>query len=222
MAEKEPSMDEILNSIRTILAEGEADASDSDVKGESKDVQETLQTVNAEPAVEEIVSEPEVMPEEENISVVRNVAVEPEKQDFAEEAQQSGGEDEETVEVTEDMIVSRKETVVQNDVGVAFVEEEKVLPKENNMTAYFNEKNDELISAATQASAAASLAQLTQMFSAQKAPSAPIQGSGMTLEFLVAELIKPYLKEWLDKNLPAIVDEAVKREIARIVDRSIR
>ena len=45
---------------------------------------------------------------------------------------------------------------------------------------------------------------------------------GVTLDALVSELIKPYLKAWLDQNLPAIVDEAVQKEIARLVERSIR
>ncbi|QLC21335.1 DUF2497 domain-containing protein [Parasphingopyxis sp. CP4] len=36
------------------------------------------------------------------------------------------------------------------------------------------------------------------------------------LEGLVREMLRPMLKEWLDDNLPAIVEEMVAREIARI------
>lgn len=37
-----------------------------------------------------------------------------------------------------------------------------------------------------------------------------------TLEGLVRELLKPMLKDWLDANLPAIVERVVAQEVARI------
>jgi cell pole-organizing protein PopZ len=40
---------------------------------------------------------------------------------------------------------------------------------------------------------------------------------GSTLEDLVIELLKPELSEWLNKNLPTIVKEAVEREIKKLV-----
>lgn len=40
-----------------------------------------------------------------------------------------------------------------------------------------------------------------------------------TLEGLVRELIKPMLREWLDANLPQIVEAMVAREITRITGR---
>lgn len=42
-----------------------------------------------------------------------------------------------------------------------------------------------------------------------------------TLEGLVREMLRPMLKEWLDGNLPAIVERIVAKEVARITDRSI-
>ncbi len=41
-------------------------------------------------------------------------------------------------------------------------------------------------------------------------------GGDKTIEGLVKELLRPMLKEWLDANLPAIVDKHVEREVARI------
>jgi cell pole-organizing protein PopZ len=40
-----------------------------------------------------------------------------------------------------------------------------------------------------------------------------------TLEGLVRELLKPMLQEWLDENLPRIVEGMVAREISRITGR---
>lgn len=36
------------------------------------------------------------------------------------------------------------------------------------------------------------------------------------LEGLVREMLRPLLKDWIDQNLPALVEEMVAREIARI------
>ena len=41
-------------------------------------------------------------------------------------------------------------------------------------------------------------------------------GSDNTLEGLVREMLKPMMKEWLDANLPKIVDEKVEAEVQRI------
>jgi len=41
------------------------------------------------------------------------------------------------------------------------------------------------------------------------------------LEALVREMLKPMLKDWLDEHLPAIVEELVSREVARITGRSL-
>ena len=41
------------------------------------------------------------------------------------------------------------------------------------------------------------------------------------LEDMVRDMLKPILKQWLDDNLPAMVDEHVKREISRITGRPV-
>jgi hypothetical protein len=42
---------------------------------------------------------------------------------------------------------------------------------------------------------------------------------GQTLEGIVRELLRPMLKQWLDDNLPTIVEEKVQAEIERIARR---
>lgn len=41
-------------------------------------------------------------------------------------------------------------------------------------------------------------------------------GSGQTIEGMMRDLMRPMLKEWLDENLPSLVERVVEREIARI------
>jgi len=47
----------------------------------------------------------------------------------------------------------------------------------------------------------------------------PEDGASNTLEGLVREMLRPMLKEWLDTHLPEIVEVMVKREIDRITGR---
>lgn len=47
----------------------------------------------------------------------------------------------------------------------------------------------------------------------------PDEAGSDTLEGLVREMLRPMLREWLDSNLPGIVETMVAKEIARISDR---
>jgi len=55
----------------------------------------------------------------------------------------------------------------------------------------------------------------------QIAATAPPQPQGNPLEEMLREMLKPVLKQWLDENLPRIVDEHVKREISRITGKPL-
>ncbi|GIU68092.1 DUF2497 domain-containing protein [Candidatus Phycosocius spiralis] len=58
---------------------------------------------------------------------------------------------------------------------------------------------------------------------AKLAPNTTLPGvflTGNTVEAMVGELLKPLLREWLDANLPRIVAEKVEAEVARIARRS--
>ena len=39
---------------------------------------------------------------------------------------------------------------------------------------------------------------------------------GMTVESMIRDMLRPMLKEWLDENLPSLVESMVEKEIARI------
>lgn len=49
----------------------------------------------------------------------------------------------------------------------------------------------------------------------------PDDAPSNTLEGLVQDMLRPMLKEWLDANLPQIVEGVVAKEVARISGRSI-
>jgi cell pole-organizing protein PopZ len=55
----------------------------------------------------------------------------------------------------------------------------------------------------------------------QAAAAAPPLPTINPLEQMVRDMLRPMLKDWLDQNLPAIVDEHVKREIGRITGQGL-
>jgi cell pole-organizing protein PopZ len=47
----------------------------------------------------------------------------------------------------------------------------------------------------------------------------PESNSDGTLEGLVREMLRPMLREWIDANLPHMVEDMVAREIAKIMNQ---
>jgi cell pole-organizing protein PopZ len=72
---------------------------------------------------------------------------------------------------------------------------------------------DRLISGGTEDKAASHFGKLSQ--------SVAMPAYGRTLEDVVAELLKPLLKDWLDEHLPGIVEEKVQAEVDRISRRRV-
>jgi hypothetical protein len=72
-------------------------------------------------------------------------------------------------------------------------------------------RQEPLVSREAASAAASAFGQL----SAAVAPP-PRQSQSPTLEDLAREMLAPMLREWLDKNLPAIVQAAVRDEVERI------
>ena len=44
---------------------------------------------------------------------------------------------------------------------------------------------------------------------------------GPSLEDVIRDEMRPLLKQWLDHNLPPIVERLVRAEIERVVDRAV-
>ena len=70
-----------------------------------------------------------------------------------------------------------------------------------------------LVSPATAAVASQSLSALSNLAVRDYA------GADNTLEALVREMLKPMLADWLDANLPGLVERVVTREVERITRR---
>ncbi len=75
--------------------------------------------------------------------------------------------------------------------------------------------NDGLVGATASATAASAFAGLSSAVRRPE-PEEPSTGGGPTIDELTRQLLRPMLKEWLDANLPGIVEAQVRKEVERI------
>lgn len=222
--QNEPSMEAILASIRSILAEDEEETpKTSEEKPESA---ENSPSVQPEEAEQESDSKPE------DQSVPSPLAEETVDAVFEEEAQQEEAvaqQEEGVFDLTADMIVTEPKEEETNDNLVTEEEDftpEPVIPqepmKEETLTDLIKEttgksfEESQLLAEPTIMAATESLSHLRDIAAERQLN---LGNGALTIEAIVRETIKPYLKEWLDTNLPEIVERVVRKEVAHIMDR---
>ncbi|WP_404403880.1 DUF2497 domain-containing protein [Pelagibacterium halotolerans] len=72
---------------------------------------------------------------------------------------------------------------------------------------------DELLEPATQAAVRSAFSKLN---TPKLTPDMALGASGLTIEAMIREMLRPMLKEWLDENLPSMVERIVAQEIERV------
>ncbi|HYD32805.1 MAG TPA: DUF2497 domain-containing protein [Azospirillaceae bacterium] len=79
-----------------------------------------------------------------------------------------------------------------------------------------------LMSASPASQAIGAFSELTQRLPPQPGVygQMPVHSTGPTVEDVVKTLLRPLLREWLDDNLPLIVERLVKSEIEKLVRRA--
>ncbi len=199
---QEPTMEEILASIRRIISEDDAPA----------------ETAAAAPADPEPVEEPS-----------------PAMMDETPSMQEPAASEEDVLELTDTYEAAAAETI--GDLDVSASEPEPFPAAEAPRSESFFEPPaeaatpehpsvpaggyDSLVGESAAASAASAFAGLAASFKRPE-PAAASRGpdlnfaSGSTVEAMVAEMLRPMLKEWLDANLPGIVEREVRKEVERI------
>ncbi len=70
---------------------------------------------------------------------------------------------------------------------------------------------ESLLNQSAKAASVDALSRLAQNIAISRA------GNGGTLEDIVREMIRPMLKDWLDRNLPPMIERMVERELERMV-----
>jgi cell pole-organizing protein PopZ len=73
---------------------------------------------------------------------------------------------------------------------------------------------ESLLTETAKAASVDSLARLAQNIAISR-------GNGGTLEDIVREMLKPMLRDWLDRNLPPMIERMVERELERLVKQAM-
>jgi uncharacterized protein len=194
-AHKEPTMEEILASIRKIISEDDAS---------------TTRRPGAPTAVRE---EAAAESHDAELSDLSETAFEAAEEDIDEAMFDVESDDNyETVDAFDDPGETESFEGVL-DAARAVQEPEPAprpqsyAPTETNMPASARYQQTVLTDEKTSDAAAGSLGKLMSKMDT---------GNDNTIEGLVRELLKPMIKEWLDTNLPGIVEEKVEAEVQRI------
>lgn len=72
---------------------------------------------------------------------------------------------------------------------------------------------DELLEPATSAAVRSAMSKLN---TPKLTPELAIAANGLTIEGMIREMLRPMLKDWLDENLPSMVERIVAQEIERV------
>lgn len=200
--QQEPTMEEILASIRRIISDEEQPEGKP---GEEVEADNTPVAAVPEPEEPE---EPETPQEETPLET--DAAPEEAEAEAEESAEALASEEnqEGVLELTE---------MVKEDGSVVSLREEQARREaapENAAPEAVEGLESELMSQAAATSATAAFASLAGAVSSSRGVS--IGAGNRTLEDLVKELLRPMLKEWLDSNLPPMVQRIVEKEISKL------
>lgn len=129
----------------------------------------------------------------------------------------------------EDILASIKRVIAEDGRAAAPARPRRAAPEPIEAEAVAEDEEDvlELDDPVTEHSgllssdvAAASRKRLAALSSLRSGRSDPAPDMS-PLDAVVRDMLRPMLKEWLDENLPGIVESLVTREIARITGRNL-
>jgi cell pole-organizing protein PopZ len=217
----EPSMDNILSSIRKILSEDEQPA---EIAGEPSSV--VAQPVTADNQPKQEVAQPVVadnQPKQEldtgaamelSESVPNNKVSEPEKE-RAESALVAGSDNLVAPEAVTGALEGQSPAVSPHENNILELTQQMIAQPPSDIGA-----GDSILSNGPSVNSTDALQELAKALLSKR--DIAIGNKDMTLEGLVREILRPLLREWLDQNLPYLIERLVKKEIDHMVNRAER
>ena len=215
-ASAEPSMEEILASIRRIIAD--------EPDGKEAEASKPAPAKAAAPKPEvEAMAEPALEDEhisEEDLDKLFAQSGDDEDEPEMDVDDADDGDEPEVLDLADVAMVDEAEPLElveglkDDEAEVAFAETEPPRRSEPSKTvaprasaSLDQEAEERLVSAAASASVQSAFGQLSHTVLAANA---------RTLDDLVKEMLRPMLRAWLDENLPVIVERLVRAEIERV------
>ncbi len=216
----DPSMEDILASIRRIISEDEEDlSSDDQAKNQAAqspnqpeaqvetqndpDIQQTTAQQDLENDPSQEADEDEEASQEDAELLTKLEALT--RDDFAHPKSQTGDSDDYEMSKQSDHTAPEE---TQDDLhaqdNVVSIQDDQVQAEEEELT---------MVGESSAAAASKAFENLSESLRIAN------KEGGTTLEDIVTEMVHPMIKEWLDANLPAIVEQAVEDEVQRLARR---
>lgn len=214
--QQEPSMEEILSSIRRIIADEETEEGSSD--DEDLGAAEAQADALNEDA-DALARAAEDEDPEDVLELTRVVRDSGEVVDLrAEGAEDAPDDDEEPAADDDELELTALDDAADDEPAAPPFE-----PSKQEDTRAVETKSatigPELVSATAASAATGAFAKLSEAF--RTSPEESIaDGSGRSVEQFVEDMVRPMLKEWLDENLTPIVERLVQKEIQKIARRA--
>jgi len=116
-------------------------------------------------------------------------------------------------ETDTDDTVKEDEETLNNDVGMSMDDIRQGISEKIGDESLLSDKTASFVSA-----------ELDKLVSVNLAIEREKEGrvGKVTLEDIVFDILKPIIKEWLDKNLPALIEKVVAKEVEKITKRTNR
>ena len=208
-ADVEPSMEDILASIRRILSEEEKEAAIEENLEPKEAADAELQpeeTLGDEPDKEmDVVPDMEADELENEPDMAATVETDDSKPNIDSEVESMETEPETELENEPSQANSEPDTQYKDD-DVLELTEAMIAPADSLMSGKTTELSSDVLSELARA-----IMDRREM---------GIGDKDVTLEGMVREMLRPILREWLDRNLPHLIERLVKKEIDKMVNRA--
>jgi cell pole-organizing protein PopZ len=217
----EPSMEEILSSIRRIISDEDAegaDDADAEERAGSGAARARLDSFEEEERTFELGGE-----DDDSDDVLELTKVVRESGEVVELKTGAGNraefdadhldavEDQEEAELAPPDDMAEEESDSMTDEDINREDEAAVYAKQSNV--------DELVSTTAASAVSGSIAKLTSAFRTP-AEESIADTDGRTMEQFAEDIMRPMLKEWLDEHLPPMIERIVEKEIRKIARRA--
>lgn len=211
--EEEPSIEDILDSIRQIISDedddGGVEAPEEDVNAE-EDVAAAAEAPEVEPEAESpVIEEEPEMPEDDEDVLELTETVDQQSEFSAESVEEEPEIEAAFIDPDEDDVLAAVESEVDS------VPETQMEPAIDDIgdfdIAMEAPGDDSIMTEAAQDAAYEGFSELVKQ--------TRVEANGITLEEIVRSELNPLLREWLDKNLPPMIERLVQEELAKIAKR---
>jgi uncharacterized protein len=213
--QQEPSMEEILSSIRRIIADEEADHGQDDHDDDLGAAEASAESLDDDTGAMADAAEDDQ--EDDVLELTRVVRESGEVVDFHTErpAAAAAAEDAAPMRATDD----RDQALGVAESAPLHQRQDEPEP-EDEPVATEQARITELMSTSAATVATGAFAKLSQVLQRTPQEASVADHSGRSVEQFVEDIVRPMLKDWLDEHLTAIVERLVEKEIQKIARRA--